>query len=273
MKTLTFKPKKDGYCYGTGSLLDMFAYAHDLPTSQNGFQDGWLWDAQSEAVAYRWRENASRYVRDSLNVLSPEEAAYIVEAATDRVCDLKNPDMLAGDVLDLDYPAEMLTVVYSLDPHDIVSRAAPAWLTPDAEKKLQEAEDVISDYYHKEWLHGDHRDWVGILRELSKKMFGGYSTAEMDYNEKTDTLTITAELEDWREYLGDEDAMPTTKDVMATVEYRAECQAEKDKAERENRAAERARLTEYKKKQAEEVRVRLVEEAKARKTKARKTKV
>ena len=67
--------------------------------------------------------------------------------------------------------------------------------------------------------------------------------------------------------------MPTTKDVMATVEYRAECQAEKDKAERENRAAERARLTEYKKKQAEEVRVRLVEEAKARKTKARKTKV
>ena len=137
MKTLTFKPKKTV----TATAPAHFSTCSHTPTiyrtSQNGFQDGWLWDAQSEAVAYRWRENASRYVRDSLNVLSPEEAAYIVEAATDRVCDLKNPDMLAGDVLDLDYPAEMLTVVYSLDPHDIVSRAAPAWLTPDAEKNCK----------------------------------------------------------------------------------------------------------------------------------------
>lgn len=268
MKTLSFKPKKDGYTYGSGSLLDMFAYAEGLPTSENGFDDGWLFDAQSEAVLSVWKDNSSRHVRDSLNLLSPEDASHVIEELTDRVCDLKNPDMLAGDVLDLDYPAEMLKVVFSLDAFEIVRGDAPAWLTPDAEKELQEAEDVTSDYYYKEWLHGDHRDWAGILRELSKKMFGGYSTAEMDYDEKTDTLTITAELEDWREYLGDEDITPTVKDVTATVEYRAKCKADTAKVEREKRSAERARLTEYKKKQAEEERARLVEEAKARKLKA-----
>lgn len=57
--TITLKAKPEGYAYGSGTLLDLMAYAAEEPTSA----DFEMWDAEHEAVARTWAEDGRMLVR------------------------------------------------------------------------------------------------------------------------------------------------------------------------------------------------------------------
>lgn len=272
--TVTLTPKKGGYTYGSGTLLDMLASSLDLPTSE---PDEYTADQVFDSIRYVWRENAETYIRDGLNELDPSDAACEVEKLTDRVCDLKNTDVLPGDVLAIQYPTEMQAVKGAINPQDIIQGDDyPAWLPKAARKDLEAAETETTDEIYREWLHGDYRSWDGILKEITRKMFSKYSDAEIEYDEKTDTLTITAQLDEWAGYLGeiweDEGSISRVpsmaeleKSVLRTIEYNAKAQADEAKAKTEQARAESERVKCYQAEQKKEKDAALLEEAKARK--------
>jgi hypothetical protein len=255
--TVTMTAKDGGYRYGCGSLLDLLAYAAEESTSA----DLETWDAEAEAVAQTWAEDGRMLVRDSLNELNPAAVCGIVQDPDITPGMFKDSEYLPGDFLELEHPRTFARIVDGISPHDAVRGEGPAWLMPEALTLLEKAEGYIQEDALREWLDGDYRgNYPGVLRLIPRAMFGKYTEAEMSWNSKTDTVTITATAQEWADYLGEdwtiegfEDLLQLPRDgascdyeknlsadVLATASYSAERRAERLKAKAEANHAERA---------------------------------
>lgn len=260
--TVTLTAKPEGYAYGSGTLLDLMAYAAEEATSA----DLETWDAEHEAVKTVWNEQGAELVRDSLNELDPAAVCAIANDPDITPDMFKASEYLPGDFLELEHPRTFARIVDGIRPHDVVCGEGPAWLLPAAVKALEEAEGYVQEEAEKEWLNGDyHGNYAGVLNLIPRAMFGKYTDAVMSWDPKTDSVTITATAQEWADYLGedwllDDNLLQLPRDgascdyeanladsVSEAIQYAADsrarvhkAKAEADHAERLKRQADRA---------------------------------
>lgn len=116
-------------------------------------------------------------------------------------------------------------------------------------KELQDEKDSFNEDLYQEWLYGDHRNYNGVVYEISK-----YFTEERDgsYDKKSGEYTFTLGEEDIQNY---KDAGYKKNQIKGALidEIRSAGNArnQKEKVEMEKRKAERERLAIYKKEQAD----------------------
>lgn len=125
-------------------------------------------------------------------------------------------------------------------------------------KELEEAKQSYHDDMYKEWLHGDYRDFRGVVYEIAK-----YFTEDRngDWDEKKAEYTFTLgeyDIEKYKEagYRSNQ----IKRALLDEIKGASDSRSRKEKADREARRAEYERVKAYKEQRA-------IEEAEARKKK------
>lgn len=114
-------------------------------------------------------------------------------------------------------------------------------------EQLQEEINSFWDDMNREWLYGDHRDYIGVIKSIAKF----WEAEEGHYDQKTDEYTFTFN-EDYaketlEEYNGKKLTQKAFKEyLLGEIKDSSEVQQRKHKEEREKRKAERERLAQYK---------------------------
>lgn len=238
-----------GTVYGCGHALDTMLYAYGLTTEDSLWE--WSADAEHDAIEYVLREyDWEAYTLERLNALETPSP---------------NNEYLYGDWMRFEQPGafietskedkKRITGYVWEELGDWSSDHIPA----DLRKELTRAYNATQEDIQREWLHGD-RSSEGVLRRLACALFGRYTDAEVEWDQKTDTVTIHATADEWREWmgydLGENDPLPDStklgEHVRDVTLYKAQGVKEKQRIANESRQRERARLEERKRLQEEE---------------------
>lgn len=168
--------------------------------------------------------------------------------------DEETKDMQAGAYCALKYPEDWQTILSAYkeklqeDNTDGISEAYNKAL----EKEINEYQ---KDQYH-EWLHGDHRDWDGIVRAISKYYTEDRNNGEyIPYNDKTDAdASYIFEMDEdqlHEDYCACGDELKDCNilqdykgNLLATIQSASDNHASKKREERAKRADERKRRDE-----------------------------
>jgi len=116
-------------------------------------------------------------------------------------------------------------------------------------------DDVYKDLYH-DWLHGDYRgNFDGVLPQ-ARKYYSDY-ISELEYDEKTDVITVTIEDENIQALKNDGHIeRATNKEIQhaieSMIESKAQGQHSKKMREQEARREQYQKEREYKEKRAKE---------------------
>lgn len=124
----------------------------------------------------------------------------------------------------------------------------------DFAKEIQDSIDAQQTQNYKEWLHGDHRNYAGVL-SLIAKYYG--ADEALDYDEKTgDSVVFTFDDEylksEMQEYADDgvDPILCTSKEckewLISQIQSAIDSKYAKRKRDNEARKIERERLTAYK---------------------------
>lgn len=114
-------------------------------------------------------------------------------------------------------------------------------------EQLQEEIDSFWSQMNKEWLYGDHRDYIGVIKSIAKY----WEAEEGHYDQNTDEYTFTFD-EDYaketlEEYNGKKLTQKAFKEyLLEQIKDSSEVQQRKHEEEREKRKAERERLSKIK---------------------------
>lgn len=260
-----------GTVYGCGHALDTMLYAYGLTTEEETWE--WNADAEREAIEYVLREyDWEAYTLERFNEMSPGIASEWLRSNFDAIAiigsigvKIVQSEYLPGDWLRIDFPAafkkmvsadkEAITELVNDTPGDWTNEKIPA----DLRKELTRAYESAQEDNEREWLHGD-RSSDGVLRKLVQALFGRYTAADIDWDPKTDTVTIDTTPDEWREWMGydlaDGEPLPDPKTLGENMRdvtlYKAQGVKEKQRIANESRQQERARLEERKRLQEEE---------------------
>lgn len=263
-----------GTVYGCGHTLDTLLYAHGLQTEESLFE--WLADTGWLAINHVLEQyNFNAYTRDRLNELTPsamlaEMLGTLAPIGVVSAEEIANSEYLPGDWLQINRPEAFRLLVREdhrriLDAvRDHMGDWASAPIPEDLRKELERAQESAQEDATHEWLHGD-RSSDGVLRQLGEALFGRHTSAEVEWDQKTDTVTIDASSEEWREWLGydlgENEPLPSAEKIAEHVkaytlkkaedvkqkrarqaegrqgEYRAREEARKQQEEKEREAA------------------------------------
>lgn len=248
-----------GTVYGCGHALDTFLYAFGLYTESDLLEDMDDFQTIGETLdAYDWKG----YTLARLNELPtmPHETEF-----------------LHGDYIRFTYPETFAQAVKE-DREQIETFANDSlegWevegVPVDLQKQIRKNLDSAQKYMHDEWLNGD-RSNDGVLRALTKALFGSYTRASVGWNPEVDNVIIDALEEDWREFYDyDLDERDTLPEPSAIAEYVRGVIINKAEARKAKADAERAKRTaSYKEETERKARLLEVEKEAARKRKADK---
>lgn len=202
----TFSAKAEhGYITGTDIVSDV-AYALDMWTWEDCElnNDQYLGEAVRQAIKdFDW----TRWLRDELNDSWQFTREMLAVAGAgddaDNVCaSIEASEYLAGDYLELEEPTMFADIVKDrkVCAEDSLSEVWPyneeAGAPAELLKELARIRDRLYDDLRHEWLHGD-RSNDGVLA-----MIGKHFDAEVDYNQKDDSLALTFTEESGRDLLG-----------------------------------------------------------------------
>lgn len=261
----------NGTIYGCGHALDTMLCAYGLTTEEETWE--WIVDAERDAMNYVLKEyDFETYTLERLNngkasdmlgeILKRQIAVGALSAT-----EIDTSEYLPGDWLRFNHPAAFESLVSHDQTFicelvedtigDWTSEAIPA----DLRKELIRAHESTQRESRHEWLHGD-RSNDGVLSRLAKVLFGRYTDAEVAWETKTDTVTIDATTDEWREWMGydlaDGEPLPDPKTLGENMRdvtlYKAQEVKKKKDAARESRQQERARLEERRRLQEEDER-------------------
>lgn len=240
---------ENGTVYGCGHALDTMLYAYGLTTEEETWE--WAADAEHDAIGYVLREyDWEAYTLERLNLLPTVSEEY-----------------LHGDYLRFEFPDRFKEYVREDRERisELVKESLGDWssseIPADLKKDLVRAYEGTQEYIQHEWLHGD-RSNDGVLSQLAKALFGRYTSADIDWDPKTDTVTIDTTPDEWREWMGydlaDGEPLPDPKTLGENMRdvtlYKAQEVKKKKAAAQESRQQERARLEERRRLQEEEER-------------------
>lgn len=236
-----------GTVYGCGHALDTMLYAYGLTTEDSLWE--WSADAEHDAIEYVLREyDWEAYTLERLNLLPTVSEEY-----------------LHGDYLRFEFPDRFKEYVREDRERisELVKESLGDWsssdIPADLKKDLSRAYNATQEDIQREWLHGD-RSSDGVLRKLVCALFGRYTAADIDWDPKTDSVTIDTTPDEWREWMGydlaDGEPLPDPKTLGENMRdvtlYKAQGVKEKQRIANESRQQERARLEERKRLQEEE---------------------
>ena len=123
------------------------------------------------------------------------------------------------------------------------------------QKELEEAKQSYHDDLYKEWLHGDYRDFAGVVYEIAK-YFTDERSGDWDSKKAEYTFTLNeCDIEKYKEagYRSNQ----IKRALLDEIKSASDSNASKEKADREKRREEYERTKAYKeerKKQEEEER-------------------
>lgn len=251
----------------SGMLIDELAYSAGEATQDDLDPDFY---GQDEAIEYVVKEH--NYETELLQqTKTPDQLSLMCAVLSNSAYSVPKDVKHAGAYLALHEPENFATVLdayrdkckeeaWNYYDSDFLRGGAP-----DLVKELREAVDAQNEQNHKEWLHGDHRDYAGVL-SLIAKYYG--ASERLEYNEKKgDSVVFTFDDNSLYEsvtgeYSREEGAkmpsMAVCKEwLISAITSSINAKHEKNKAEAAKRKEERERVTAYKaERQAQEDRER-----------------
>lgn len=270
-----------GTVYGCGHAFDTFLFAFGLYTESDLFEDMDDFQIIGETLdAYDWKG----YTLARLNGMKASELAGMLLKDKGHMAALGavgtkiiKSEFLPGDWLRFDFPDTFAKIVKE-DREQIETLANDSFegwevegVPVDLQKQIRKNLDSAQKFMHDEWLNGD-RSNDGVLRALTKALFGSYARASVGWDTENDSVTIDALEEDWREFydydLDERDILPEpsaiAEYVRGVIIYKCEGRKAKADAERAKRTAS------YKENEERKARLLEVEKEAARKRKADK---
>jgi len=242
----------------TGTLIDELAYSAGEATQED------LWNIDSQIYAidytiehYNYKEELLKNIKTYEQYSKLTGALNVPEAVNSNI---SKQNKHIGAFVALNYP-DHFSVQLEEYTNKLKDEACNYYdsdflndYAPDFTKELQDAVDEQTAQDYREWLHGDRRDYAGVLFLIAK--YYGASDA-LAYDEKTgDSVVFTFDDEYLTERLdyANYDSVPmkeaTQEDsknwLINEITTSINSRYEKNKAEQAKRKAERERLTAYK---------------------------
>lgn len=246
--TITNKDIKDPYY---GSLINELAYAGKQWTEDD------LWENNLEYEPYKPYD--FNYEDDLFKATSTPDKLYKLakelnvplNANWERIA--KEQKLQAGATVALNNVAEWNDLLRAYT--DKLEDDRTDGISDNYNKVLQEELDYYQKDQYKEWLWGDHRDYSGVVYEISKYFT---SNTDGDYDEKTDEYTFTLDDEDVDNMMSnyEEDTNPTDellkKELIASITGSIASRRNADKVQAEKNKIEREKTNAYKAERAKE---------------------
>jgi len=240
---ITLKEKDISKTYSdNGTLIDELAYSAGQMTSGNIYeydegspQEPYNFDYEADLLANTKTEKDLYHIAKQLKIS--------LNANITRLA--KEAKLQCGAWVALNN-AELWTDMLESYTDALKSEQTES-ISPTFNTELEKARDDYSDDMYKEWLHGDYRNWSGVLREIRKY----YSAEGISYDEKKQEVTLEFNDEDMTENLAQYDesklnAKNLKAYILREIGESSSARYNKDKAEQEKRKAERERLAVYK---------------------------
>lgn len=243
----------------SGILIDELAYSAGEATQDDVYENS----NEIYALDYTIEHYNNRHERDLLNATKKLDALNALRNALELAGVPVKKSKHAGATLALTDPitfAETLDAYRDKCKSEAYSYYDSAFLdayAADYAKELQEAVDAQQRQDYKEWLHGDYRNYSGVL-SLIAKYYG--ADEALDYNEKTgDSVIFTFDDESIAEDIANANYGEEVKRMSVKLakewlidRITGSIDAEHNKrtAEQSKRKIERERLTVYKAEQA-----------------------
>lgn len=264
--TLTTKDIKED-CTASGRLIDKVAMAigswtQDELEDNNNFyenesQDYVIKEFDFEAAYITWLNklsNADKWAAMFLKFDYPDykKSDLLLGAWTA----LNRPEFFAESLKD--WKAELMEELPVGSGSGVLEDQAP-----ELYKALEEARDSFWKQLHHEWLYGD-RSEPGLIRDFERWLVGSYHDINVNYDEKSDSMTIEISEENATDFCNNWDvAISVTakqfKEMLCMViGEKIELTHNREQAERAKRRAEYEKTAAYKEERAK------VEEAERR---------
>jgi len=233
----------------SGMLIDELAYASGQWTSED------LWEnnsAYEPSEPYDFNYEADLFANTKTN---SQLSSMVTKLCSPNLYisfqDEETKDMQAGAYCALKYPEDWKVVLEAYK--DKLQQDRTEGISKKYNEDLQKEIDSFYDDLRQEWLHGDYRNFIGVIKEIQK-----YFNAEgVAYSEKeSDVFTFYFDKEEAKETLENWNSEKLTiknykNYLLQQIVNTCENRKYKEKQKNEERKAERERLQAYKKEQAE----------------------
>lgn len=237
----------------SGMLIDELAYSagewtsEDLYTNNMEYEPYTPYDYNYEKDLFAHTQTLEQYTElcDKLQANMGSNEALL---------DYKKSNLQAGAYMALNYPEQWAEL---LDAYkEKLQEDRTDGISKEYNDQLQkEIDEYNKDQYNK-WLYGDHRDYAGVIRMISKYYTGDYNNCKyIPHSRETEEACFIFDIDDEQlhdDYCGCNDTAETCTekhdykaDLLVTISNAGFRRAEKDKAERAKRAEERAKTKEY----------------------------
>lgn len=244
----------------SGMLINELAYSSGEWTSEDLYDNNWEY-APREPYMFNFENDlfeATKTVKDYQKLIKDLNMSVGIKSA-------KTGGLQMGAYIALEHPeawSELLEAYTEKLKEDQTEGISKAY-----NEALQKEQDSYHDDQYNEWLHGDRRDYKGIIR-LIRDYFFDEAKAEYipyDHKKKKEACFIFsvepqelhnaycgADLSASAESCKDCKKIDFKKELISSIKQAGEARNAKDKADRETRRIERERVAEYKKKRKEE---------------------
>lgn len=240
-----------------GELIDELAYSAGEWTSEDLYSNNFEYEP-SEPYQYNYEKDLFTHTRTAGELYALAQQLEVpMNANWERIA--KEQGLQAGAYMALNYPEQWATLLSAYK--DKLQEDRAEGISEQYNKKLQEEIDSYNNDQYKEWLYGDHRDYAGVIRMISKYYTEDSRAGEYTkYNPDTQAeASFTFEMDEQQlhnDYCGADLSDSASEceeckkhdfkaDLLATIEHASNTRKAKDTATREARRAEFAKKKEY----------------------------
>ena len=247
-KTITISKKdiKDFSFSDSGQVIDELAYCANQWTSNDLMENNWGYEP-NEPYMFNYEQDLLENTKTADQLYNIASILNVsLNANWERLADEQG--LQAGACLALNNE-QLWNKLLEAYEYNLQSNGTESF-SDNYNKELQDAILSFNDDPYEEWLNGDHRDFTGVVYEIAK-----YFTDERDgsYDQKNDTYAFTLNDTDIENYKDQGYRINQIKKaLLSDIKASGNARKSKDQAENEKRKAERERLAQYKKEQAEQ---------------------
>ena len=240
----------------SGMLIDELAYAAKQWTSEMLYNENTGYEP-SEPYNFDYEDDLLENTKTLQQLTDTlEKIDYDFDTSTIKISGANS--LQAGAQVALNYPDEWSEILEAY-----TEKLKDERTDGISEKYNEELQEELDDWYndrYSEWLNGD-RDYIGVVKSIAKYFtdsgIGDYNKKENEYMFLLNDYDIEKAKEDGY------NKRQLKKWILQSIMQSSENRAYADKVEREKRKAERERVAQYKKEQAEKERTERIARLKA----------
>lgn len=225
----------------SGQVIDELAYACNRWTSDElwennlEYEPNTPYDFNYEEDLFEHTKTEEQFTKLYMDLVDNTKPAMIQG---------ESKELQAGAFVALTYPKQWALLLEAYK--DTLEEDRTEGISEEYNKQLQKEIESYDEDQYKEWLHGDHRDYNGVVYDIAK-----YFTEEREgsYNRERDEYTFTigkSDMENMKE--GGYRKNEYKNCLLDSIRNSSESRVIKDREEREKRKEERKKIQDWKEK-------------------------